>query len=265
MSLDPILLKVLEAQKQGVPEETADTRHCLVFWARPPQHVRELVADIQQKLRKCLPNLYLMPLDRLHMNTFEITHSRTEEQIYDLVRTLQPDAEKIVNYTQTHRARLVKPLLGYDTSAIALTYVPANNEMQSTREGQVSNGDAYTYHHLRRDLHDLCASTGVTIDQRYTINSAHMTIARFIRPDDFTMSKGEGDTARKINKQKVEEWVDTLEKLNEWLRQEFWPTSEHDTVRPGAQWIVGKEIGLDHRKGTLWYGGGETVCRGKGF
>jgi vesicle-fusing ATPase len=32
-----------------------DPRHCLVFWARPPQKVRKLVQVIQQKLRDAAP------------------------------------------------------------------------------------------------------------------------------------------------------------------------------------------------------------------
>ena len=32
-----------------------DPRHCLVFWARPPQKVRKLVQIIQQKLKDAAP------------------------------------------------------------------------------------------------------------------------------------------------------------------------------------------------------------------
>jgi len=44
-----------------------DWRHCLVFWARPPQSVRTLVTDIQRRLRMVAPNLWMMPPSNLHM------------------------------------------------------------------------------------------------------------------------------------------------------------------------------------------------------
>lgn len=35
-----------------------DWRHCLVFWARPPQHVRSLIAEIQHELLKVSPSTW---------------------------------------------------------------------------------------------------------------------------------------------------------------------------------------------------------------
>jgi len=186
------------------------------------------------------------------MNTFEITHSRTPSEISDLETQVAPRVPEIVNWTFYHRARLVKPLLGFDASAVALTFVPANG----------GDGDEYTYHHLRRDLYNLCTSTGVPIKSRYTVPSAHLTIARFMSQDDFTSSED------RLDPSKITAWVDWLKGINEWLRAEYWPKENGNNVeeiKKGGEWIVGQEKGLDHRRGALWYGGGETVIVGKGF
>jgi hypothetical protein len=191
-----------------------------------------------------------MPLDRLHMNVFEITHSRTEAEIDALESQLSPKVREIVDWTVDHRARLVKPLLGYDSSAVALTFVPAA-------------GDGYGYHHLRRDIYDLSASTSVPITSRYTVPSAHLTVARFVDQKDFVGGDGRMDS------DKVRRWVEVLEGMNEWLQNEYWPGENPDRgeegIKKGGEWIVGQEKGLDHRRGTLWYGGGETVMLGRGF
>lgn len=186
------------------------------------------------------------------MNVFEITHSRTQGEISALEAQLAPRVPEIVDWTFHHRTRLIKPLLGYDASAVALTFVPATGK----------EGDSYSYHHLRRDLYELCTSTGVAITSRYTVPSAHLTIARFTSQADVTNSHG------KLDPSKVAAWVDGLRRVNEWLRAEYWPKEDGGSVKEvgeGGEWIVGQEQGLDHRRGALWYGGGETVMMGKGF
>ena len=64
--------------------------------------------------------------------------------------------------------------------------------------------------------------------------------------------------------EKRKHWLNEIELINHWLEAEFWPKG-NDKIKPGGEWIVGEEKGLDFRKGTLWYGGGETVYLGKGF
>lgn len=193
-----------------------------------------------------------MPLSCLHINVFEITHSRTADEISALESRLSPNASEICDWTFSHRARLVKPLLGHDASAVALTFVPAAGEGLTEQKD-----DGYSYHHLRRDIYDLSVSTGVEITSRYTVPSAHLTVARFVSQDDFVGTDG------KIDPRTVKGWVDTLKEINEWLQREYWPGE--DGIETGGEWVVGQEKGLDHRKGTLWYGGGETILLGKGF
>ncbi|KAK4539673.1 hypothetical protein LTR36_010436 [Oleoguttula mirabilis] len=231
-----------------------DWRHCLVFWARPPEKVRLLIAEIQRRLLQVAPTLWTTPSLNLHMTALEITHSLTAEEIDALVKIMLPSLPDVTGYTFGHRARLVKPVVSYDAQALALSFLPAAGE-----PGRSANGDTYTYHHLRRDLHSQAQATGVTVASRYVIPSAHLTIARFITKRDF-----EGLDGGKVDHAKMEKLVTTIGEVNQWLEAEYWPSA--DGIREGGEWIVGEDKGLECRKGALWYGsGGETVHLGKGF
>ena len=193
-----------------------------------------------------------MPLDCLHLTALEIAHSLTRDEIQEFVDTMQSKIPEITNYTLDHRARLVKPMLSYDGAAVALSFLPAAGE------GLAPPGDSYTYHHLRRDLYGLCTSTGVKVASRYTVPSSHLTLARFI-----TREGGErGDP--ECDRVDMKAWVETLDATNLWLREKYW-SRDGLVVKEGGEWTVGQEKGLDCRKGTLWYGGGETVRLGQGF
>lgn len=198
-----------------------------------------------------------MPEDCLHITVLEVTHSKTSEEIQDLVDQIRDSAPKITNHTHDHRARLIKPLIGYDASALALSFVPAAGE--GLVGGRTLEDDRFSYHHLRRDVFELCRSAGVQVDSRYVVPSSHLTIGRFIDPQDFADGSGNSDP------KKIELLVTKIEKINHWLEQEFWPEHNSGNIPDGGEYNVGKETGLDFRMGTLWYGGGESVHRGKGY
>ncbi|KAJ6260515.1 hypothetical protein Dda_4741 [Drechslerella dactyloides] len=282
----PIKLDYILLKSHVLNDGTVDHRNCLVFWARPPRRVRNFIATVQQKLKAVAPNLWLMPPSNLHTTVLEITHSRTPDYIDTLVQTMLPALPSIVNHTFSHRAKLVKPMLSFDGSACAISFIPAapptsNGEYNSHTDLHNYN---YTYHHLRRDLYDLSKASGVEIDSRYTVPSAHITIARFVTtedhvPDSLAVAEPRRDAeavasatsvladssqadllatipAAKVLKGKMEQWVEALDEINEWL-------ASYDG--PGSEWIVGEEKGLDCRIGRLWYGGGETVVLGRGI
>jgi hypothetical protein len=200
--------------------------------------------------------LWTMPQQSLHMTALEINHSLTAPEIAALVSQFPASAlEAMANYTRTHRARLVKPLLSYDSQALALSFLPAagasrtDSSSVADPDREVPDSDTYTYHHLRRDLFTQATSVGVKVGSRYVVPSSHLTIARFVREQDFD----------------VERFVEVIEGVNEWLVREFWPKFD-EGIKAGGEWVVGEEKGLEVRKGTLWYGGGgETVVLGKGF
>jgi len=195
-----------------------------------------------------------MPQENLHMTALEVVHSLTNPEIEALVDQMLPSASEITDYTLNHRARLVKPLLSYDAQALALSFLPAAGE--PTGQDSASK-DSCTYHHLRRDLHAKASATGVKVASRYVIPSAHLTIGRFVTRSDFETTDGKVDHAE------AERLVETIESINSWLREQYWPREEGG--KEGGEWLVGEGKGLDFRKGALWYGGGETVRLGKGF
>ena len=200
-----------------------------------------------------------MPSHCLHLTVLEINYSLTEPEIEGLIQTLKSKIPEITDFTLSHRARLVKPMLGYDGAALALGFLPAAGEW--SHEERSIKDDEYTYHHLRRDIYDLSKSTGITIASRYTVPSSHLTIGRFITKEGFSTTKGEQVVPCP---EKMQEWIHTIECINRWLQDKYWPEAGH-SIAQGGQWIIGQEQGLDCRKGKLWYGGGETVRLGQGF
>ena len=218
--------------------------HLCILW---PQHVNESA------------DLWLMPLNNLHMTAMEVTHSLTEDEIDHLVNILQPKCQAIADYPATHKARLIKPMLNYDSAALALSFVPASGE--ALLHGRTLGDDQYTYHHLRRDLYAEISNAGVKVGSRYVVPSAHLTIARFNTPNVFGGDPLDGAATLDIKKRK--HWVHEIETINKWLESEFWPQEGHP-IKAGGEWTVGEEKGLDHRKGTLWYGGGVSVYLGRG-
>ncbi|KAH8685876.1 RNA ligase/cyclic nucleotide phosphodiesterase [Tricladium varicosporioides] len=247
--LDPILQRLTDPTIQPGYQ---DPRNCLVFWARPPTHIRALVNKIQQELLTLAPNLWLMPIQNLHLTALELTHSLTAPEITAIVEALGAQAaESMTDYPYTHRTRLIKPTLSYDGAAVALSFLPAAGESLPSQE-RTKEDDKFTYHHLRRDLFNIAKRTGVSIDSRYVVPSSHITVGRFLTQNDH-------DTP-----EKMQNWMGKIDGINKWLFEEYWP-QEGKERNLEAEWLVGQEKGLDFRRGTLWYGGGETIRLGKGF
>lgn len=161
------------------------------------------------------------------------------------------------------RARLVKPMVSFDAAALALSFVPAAGEV-ATDQGMKPQDDAFTYHHLRRDLHAAITESGVTVGSRYIVPSAHLTVARFNTPNPFDLNN-ELDAEAGRRSEYRERLMKQVDAINTWLTENFWAGSDSNgiaTVKEG-EFVVGTEKGLDFHKGTLWYGGGELVYLGK--
>lgn len=205
-----------------------------------------------------------MPLENLHTTVLEIAHSLTEEQIEGLVNTLESSqnisSADIADHAFTHRTRLVKPMVGFDSAAMALTFVPAAGEASDAQRSIAD--ETYSYHHLRRDIFDMVRAAGIPIASRYIVPSAHLTIARFVTQDGFVEPAAVGE--EHLNPSKVKELIDKIEEINQKLQDEYWP-SENGTIKAGGEWLIGQEKGLAIRRGRLWYGGGNDVQLGKGY
>ncbi|KAI0514543.1 RNA ligase/cyclic nucleotide phosphodiesterase [Xylaria bambusicola] len=252
--IDPYLLRL---ENPHIEPGFKDTRNCMTFWGRPPIHVLELAGLIQEKLKAVAPDIWLMPQHRMHITTLELAFCRTPQEIEEIKETLKPMIPTIANYTYQHRARLVKPMISYDLSAFAVSFLPASGEPEVSPAPQLPDnavvldkGDSYSYHHLRRDMWDQAKAAGVTIDSRYIVPSAHITLGRYLSHKDHATPE------------QRKKWVEAIDEINEWLEREVWEKSDSEVI---GEWVIGQERGLDVRVGTLWYGGGRTVLLGEGF
>lgn len=192
-----------------------------------------------------MPALWFTPPEYLHTTVLEIASSRTPAEVDALVSRLGSEGEdaRIASYTFSHRTRLVKPLVTYDAMAMALSFVPAAD-------------DAYSYHHLRRDVFDQVAASGVEINSRYAVPSAHITIARFITQDGFQLDES-CPNARCVDSGRVRALIERIDGINDRIRQ-YWGMA-------AGEWVVGHEKGLDLHGGLTWYGGGQAIAVGQGF
>ncbi|KAK0614972.1 ureidoglycolate hydrolase [Bombardia bombarda] len=269
--IDPFLLRL---ERPEIEPGFQDPRYCLVFWARPPEHIIKLASHLQGLLKKASPDIWLMPPQRMHMTALELAHSLTPPEIDALTTAIRPALTDITNLTYSNRARLVKPFISYDLSAFAVSFLPAAGEPVTSPppvpphpghiahpglpdgSGGTSATDVYSYHHLRRDVFNLAKAAGVEVASRYVVPSAHITLGRYLGQDDH-------DTV-----EKRERWVKAIDQVNKWLEDEVWDMGREPvegTEKWIGEWIVGQERGLDARSGQLWYGGGRTIMMGEGF
>ncbi|KAH7326110.1 60S ribosomal protein L44 [Stachybotrys elegans] len=249
---------LLRLEKPDIEPGFRDLRNCFVIWARPPDHIIQLAAKLQDMLKQAAPSVWLMPIHKMHMTALEVAFSKTPEEIAALVSTLRPSLPNITSHTHTHRSRLVKPLISYDLSAFAVSFLPASGEpgvspapvAPDATEGDVVQGDGYTYHHLRRDIFEKVKEGGVEVGSRYQVPSAHITLGRYLTHEDH-------DTP-----EKRQQWIKAIDDINQWLEDQVWDKQDAEFI---GEWVVGQERGLDARNGALWYGGGRTIMMGEGF
>jgi hypothetical protein len=196
-----------------------------------------------------------MPPQNLHMTTLEIVSGKTAPDVDEVAAFLQANAplQELVNYTLTHRARLGRPVVSYDASALALSFVPIFGDVTEKTTG---NG-AYSYHHLRSDVYDRITQCGCQIGARYSVPSAHITIARFVIPIGSTHEEELAALDEKVVK-----LVERLEDINQELRSDDWKRFGSPSR---GEWTVGQERGLELNKGVAWYGTGEKVLVGQGI
>lgn len=195
-----------------------------------------------------------MPPENLHMTTLEMMSARTAPEVDELGSFLQAKAplQELVNYTLTHRARLGHPIVSYDASALALSFVPI-----ASGTGIEAGDGNYSYHHLRTDFYDLVTRSGCQIGARYTVPSAHVTIARFVVPVGSTQVE-----ELKFISERAAKLVEKIEDVNQELRSDHWKRFGGPSR---GEWTVGQERGLELNKGVAWYGTGDAVLIGEGI
>ncbi|KAG9559131.1 hypothetical protein KCU86_g18719, partial [Aureobasidium melanogenum] len=63
VTVDTILAKL---EDQTIEPGFKDPRNCLVFWARPPPHIKAVIAEVQKRLKAVLPSKHLLFQDHKH-------------------------------------------------------------------------------------------------------------------------------------------------------------------------------------------------------
>ncbi|KAG5368976.1 hypothetical protein CJU90_1224 [Yarrowia sp. C11] len=204
---------ILSGLLNGEPPEF-DPRNCITLWGRPTSDVIECVRSVQQQLTEVTEALWCMPPECLHLSILEVAHSVTEETVQNLLQNLKPTISDLKNVPED--VVLVKPLVCFDNSAVALTLVPDDHSV-------------FTYTHYRAWLHKAVSDTGVQVESRYQVPSAHITIGRFT------------DT---VDEETVDAFVTAIETINEKLENS------------ALEWHIGEEREVEVRCGRIWYGGG---------
>ncbi|KII89997.1 hypothetical protein PLICRDRAFT_75040, partial [Plicaturopsis crispa FD-325 SS-3] len=163
LRIDPILSSILA---RSPPDFSLDKRHNLTVWTRPCRDVRALVLEAQGKLQRATNNakgIWYPPASALHMTVLEIGNSFTPETLSPLITALRPHVASLTALP-SDPITLDAPLLTYDASGLALSFLPLTN----------------AYHRLRARLWAEVRAAGIDAKSRYVAPSAHVTIARFV-------------------------------------------------------------------------------------
>jgi 2'-5' RNA ligase len=154
---DPLLIQELSASG-------ADQRYGVNLIVRPSPRVVTYIHAVQERLRAHEPEQYFYPADDLHLTLIELCSSRPQFEVERLAAAVAQALPEMVHTAL--RALLVGPLLGYDQRACALNFLPADDALQT----------------LRGYLVNQLTTHGITIAPRYTPQSAHVTLMRYLRP-----------------------------------------------------------------------------------
>ena len=183
LSADPLLAAMLHSN-----DDTLDQRHNLALVARPPSHVIALITTLQQQLHVLAGDALWLPSPRqLHMTVYEVTHSRTSRQLQPLVATVRGHRSELCCQLPIDRVKLDSPLLNYDTSAVAITFLPIDV-------------DGYDIARLRAEVGGRLAGMGIEWDGRYVAPTAHITIGRFVES--------------RLRRASMEQWLAKLDELS---------------------------------------------------
>ena len=201
---------------------TLDQRHNLALVARPAQHIIALVTQLQQQLHTLAGDaLWLPPPHYLHITVYEVTHSRTAEQLQPLLAAVRSHESQLFSALPVDRVRFDSPLLNYETSTVALTLLP------------VDVGD-YDITTLRAEVGERLSAVGVQWEGRYVAPTAHITIGRFIRSQ--------------LQRATMEQWLAKLDELRDECRQ--WQ----------GEWCLAHGS-LQVMTAASWYGHGTVVVK----
>ncbi|KAI5478561.1 hypothetical protein MNV49_004820 [Pseudohyphozyma bogoriensis] len=208
-----------------------DERYGISVVAKVSPQVVEVIGRIAKGLAETASGaIWTPPPSQLHLTLLEVIHSQPSyaalEPLLTQITTTNflPTLSTIISASP---AKLDSPKLGIDAGGLALTFLPSFDTTLQT-----STKDDYTHHHLRRDIHATALDSSITPSARYAVPSAHVTVARFLRP---------------LEEKEVAELVGFVRGVNSRLEREE------------LEWRVGEE-GWECKAGLVWYGEGDVVA-----
>jgi hypothetical protein len=211
--------------------------NCFCIWARPDLQTLAIFQKIQTDFKTLVgPALHMIPAEDMHLSIVEISH-RHDVPFLRKVHSFLGDhlllkLLSVISSPEREPLRLIKPMLLFDKSGVALSFVPA-----------VADN---TYHHLRTQLHTMLLETGMAIDTCYTAPIAHITIARFVDDRLFIPCPD----WPKTKEEQLHAWEDLISAVNRDLRRKYWGEGNEAAF----EWVVGKELGLEAQLGYIKFG-----------
>ncbi|WP_422360510.1 2'-5' RNA ligase family protein [Reichenbachiella sp.] len=143
-------------------DSNEDLRRGITLLARPNQEIKNSISSFQQELKKIEPNQYYQPSDDLHLTVLSIISCYAG---FQLTQINSEDYERVVSEC------LSKPM---EIKFEGITASPSGILVQGFPEGDGLKK-------LRNELRKRFKSSQFqhSIDSRYKINTAHLTVMRF--------------------------------------------------------------------------------------
>ena len=142
-----------------------DTRRGITLLARPNQIIANRIIDFQNELKKIDSNQYFQPTSDLHMTILSIISCYAG---FTLDQISLSDYQSIINQSVSKTIKVRFEGVTASNSAILIQGYPEDNDLDLLRENLRS---AFKTSELQN-----------SIDSRYKINTAHMTVMRFYKP-----------------------------------------------------------------------------------
>jgi 2'-5' RNA ligase len=149
---------------QELDSPHTDMRCGVNIICRPTIEIVEYIVSTQEYLRVLEPDQYYYPPSDLHLTLVEICHSRTPEEVAPIARVVGPELNRIA--AMTSPSKVDSPMLVFDSHAVALNFLPADDALQNARQAILEG----------------LANLGISTDARYETRSAHVTLMRYITP-----------------------------------------------------------------------------------
>ncbi|MEP2026041.1 MAG: mutarotase [Reichenbachiella sp.] len=146
-------------------DDEEDHRRGMTLLARPNQKVKEVISNFQNELRRIEPNQYYQPQDDLHLTVLSIISCDTG---FELSQINLRDYERMVRECISEPITINFEGITASSSGILVQGFPEGEGLKELRNGLRNKFKSSQLQH--------------SIDCRYKINTAHITIMRFRKP-----------------------------------------------------------------------------------